>query len=288
VLRFFAFVFGLLLSFINVIGLTTGVRSSELMNETATYFVDDLSLSEDEFYAQLAALDANDRSTYLVALTKLISQAVLHYWQPEGIDRYNIRLPWSENYLLRAWSYLDPKFFAMYEFQDHRRALARGIGLCSQHAIIETGILQEKGIPARLIELHGHVVLTAEVEDGHWWILDPDYGLVIPMSLDAAEEHATEVAQLYGEAGFSDYDVDKVEEWFATRDNIVYDGGAQTYMPAIWLAEQVSYVAKWMLPPLLILPWLFVGSLSRFVWQLRRLRFVYRRSLRTFSSQRLT
>jgi hypothetical protein len=283
-LRFFAFVFGLFLLFINAIGLTTGVRSSELVNETATYFVDDLSLSEGEFYDRLATLDANDRSAYLVALTKLVSQSVLHYWQPEGMDRYNIRLPWSENYLLRAWSYIDPKFFAMYEFQDYRRALARGIGLCSQHAIIEAGILQEVGISARLVELHGHVVLTAEVDEGQWWVLDPDYGLVIPMSLDAAEEHATEVAQRYGEAGFSDYDVDKVEEWFATRDNIVYDGGAQTYMPAIWLAEQMSYVVKWLLPPLLMFSWLRVGSLSRFVWQLRRLRVVYRRRLRAFAS----
>lgn len=283
-LRVFAFVSGLLLLVINLLGVTAGVRSGELANETATYFVDDLSLSEDDFYAQLASLEVNDRPAYLVALTKLVSQGMLHYWQPEGMDSYHIRLPWTENYLLRTLSYINPKFFRMYEFQDYHRALARGIGLCSQHAIIETGLLQEQGIPARLIELHGHVVLTAEVDEGQWWVLDPDYGLVIPMSLDAAEEHYAEVAQIYSQAGFSDYDVDKVEEWFSTRDNIVYDGGAQTYMPAIWLTEQVTYVAKWVLPVLLMLPWMRVGGLAIIGWQLRRIRVVFRRRLRSFAS----
>jgi hypothetical protein len=277
VLRFIAFLVGCVLLLINAIGLTTGIRSNMLANETATYFVDDLSLSEDEFYAQLAVLDANDRHAYFIALTKLVSQGILHYWQPAGMDKYNIRLPWTENYVLRTLSYINPKFFAMYEFQDYHRALARGIGLCSQHAIIESGILQEKGIPARLIELQGHVILTAQVDEGQWWVLDPDYGLVIPMSLDAAQEHASEVAQRYGEAGFSDYDVDKVEEWFATRDNILYEGGAQTYMPLIWLTERISYVVKWVFPFLLMLPLVWVGGQYQLIWKLRQLRVVYRR-----------
>jgi hypothetical protein len=280
VLRLFAFFLGVILLIINSIGLTTGIRSSELANETATYFPNDLSLTETDFYDQLALLDPNDRPAYLVALTSLVSQGVLHYWQPEGMDNYNIRLPWTENYLLRALSYVDPKFFQMYEFQDYRRALARGIGLCSQHAIITAGILQEQGIPAKLIELHGHVVLTAEVDEGQWWVLDPDYGLVIPMSLDAAEEHYDEVAQLYAQAGFSDYDVDKVEEWFATRDNVIYDGGASTYMPAIWVIEHLSYLIKWLFPLLLILPLLRVSRLDALRWQLRRLHVVSRRRLR--------
>jgi len=280
VLRLFAFVLGSLLLIINSIGLSTGIRSSELANETATYFVNDLSLSEDDFYRQLALLDPNDRPVYLLALTSLVSQSVLHYWQPEGMDTYHIRLPWTENYLLRALSYVDPLFFSMYEFQDYHRALARGIGLCSQHAIIAAGILQEQGIPAKLIELHGHVVLTAEVDEGQWWVLDPDYGLVIPMSLDAAEEHYDEVAQHYAQAGFSDYDVDKVEEWFSTRDNILYEGGAESYQPSIWLTEQLSYVFKWLLPLFLMLPWLRMGGLTVLACQLRRLTVVSRRRLR--------
>lgn len=262
-MRLMAFVLGMWLMLVNLIGLGVPLRSAELVNETATYFTEDLKLDEASFREQLAALDPSDRRAYFTALTQLVSDGILHYWREDGMDEYRLRLPWSENFLIRAMSYVNPKFFRLYEFQDVDRALERGVGLCSQHAIIQTGILRAQGTDARLVELNGHVVLTAEVEEGEWWVLDPDYGVVIPMSLDAAEEHADEVAQIYARAGFSDYDVDKVEEWFSTRDNVIYAGGSESYQVELWLFEQVAYVAKWMLPPLLMLPWLLAGGWQR-------------------------
>lgn len=275
-LRLIAFLLGIILLTLNLIGLTASLRSSSLASETSTYFVDDLSLTESEFYAQLADLDVNNRPAYLVALTQMVGKAVLHYWRPEGMDRYNLRLPWTENYLLRAWSYIDPTFFQMYEFRDYHRALARGVGLCSQHSIIESGLLREQGIDAKLIELNGHVILTAEVDDGQWWLLDPDYGVVVPMSLSIAEDNVSEVGEYYARAGYSDYDVDRIEELIGTRDNQLYDGGAETYLPFLWWAERASYVAKWVLPVLLMLPWLTHGGFYR----LQRLRVLVRRRAR--------
>lgn len=251
---------------LNLFGMFDSIRSNSLYKETATYFVDDLRLTESDFYEQLAQLDPTNRPDYVTKLSKLVSESVLHYWRPEHSAEYNIRLPWSENFVLRALSYVDPKFFAMYEFQDHRRALARGVGLCSQHAIITSGFLAEQGIPAKLIELQGHVILTAEVDEGQWWLVDPDYGVVVPFSLAEAEEHPKDAAAVYEAAGFSDYDVDKVEDFYKTADNVVYDGGADTYQPKLWLIEMVSYWMKWLIPLMIMSPVLFARDRRLLNW----------------------
>jgi len=263
------FLLGIGLMALNLIGLVTPPRSSELINETATYFVNDLTLSEQEFYQRLEALDPSHRSDYLTQLSRLVSESVMHYWQDEHRAEYRILLPWSENFILRALAYVNPKYFAMYEFQDHRKAIARGVGLCSQHSIITAGFLAEQGIPAKLIELHGHVILTAEVDEGQWWLLDPDYGLVLPFSLQEAEENPAEVAQFYQRAGFSDYDVDKVEEFFRTDNNIIFDGGAESYQTWLFVIEKISYVAKWAIPVGLLLPVFLTKDKRIWLWTLR-------------------
>lgn len=263
------FLLGIGLMTLNLIGLVTPPRSSELINETATYFVNDLSLSEQEFYQRLEGLDASNRADYLTQLSRLVSDSVMHYWEDENREEYRIMLPWTENFILRALAYVHPKYFARYEFQDHRKAIARGVGLCSQHAIITAGFLAEQGIPAKLIELHGHVILTAEVDEGQWWLLDPDYGLVLPFSLQEAEENPAEVAQFYHRAGFSDYDVDKVEEFFRTDNNIIFDGGAESYQTWLFVIEKISYVAKWAIPVGLLLPVFFTKDKRIWLWTLR-------------------
>mgnify|MGYP000865829117 CR=1 FL=1 len=263
------FLLGIGLMALNLIGLVTPPRSSELINETATYFVNDLTLSEQEFYQRLEVLDPSHRADYLTQLSRLVSESVMHYWQDEHRAEYRILLPWSENFILRALAYVNPKYFAMYEFQDHRKAIARGVGLCSQHSIITAGFLAEQGIPAKLIELHGHVILTAEVDEGQWWLLDPDYGLVLPFSLQEAEENPAEVAQFYYRAGFSDYDVDKVEEFFRTDNNIIFDGGAESYQTWLFVIEKISYVAKWAIPVGLLLPVFLTKDKRIWLWTLR-------------------
>lgn len=269
VVRNALFLLGMWLMSLNFFGLLTPARSNELMDETATYFVNDLKWTEAEFYERLEQLDPTNRADYLTQLSLLVSESVMHYWQDEHRAEYRILLPWSENFILRALAYVNPKYFAMYEFQDHRKAIARGVGLCSQHSIIMAGFLAEQGIPAKLIELHGHVILTAEVDEGQWWLLDPDYGLVLPFSLQEAEENPLEVAQFYAQAGFSDYDVDKVEEFFRTDNNIIFSGGAATYQTWLYVTEKVSYFAKWTLPVALMLPLLFSQDKRLWQWAVR-------------------
>ena len=58
----------------------------------------------------------------------------LHKQQDEGIPIY-------ENYLLFIASYRYPDEYLKYEFVDYRKAIERGIGLCSQQAIIVSEIL---------------------------------------------------------------------------------------------------------------------------------------------------
>lgn len=107
---------------------------------------------------------------YIVKLNNAINKGIAHYWADEGILKYNIRIPIYENYLLFLASYTSPRLFRKYEYCNYRKAVERGIGLCSQHAIIISKILEENGINSKIIGLSGHVVTMAQIhkENNSW------------------------------------------------------------------------------------------------------------------------
>jgi len=80
-------------------------------------------------------------------------------------------------------------------------ALLRGRGWCSQHALIVAELLNRWGYEARVIGLDGHVVATAEVRPGEWWILDADsnhaQAVVMPFDLATIERDTTIVIPYY-------------------------------------------------------------------------------------------
>ena len=80
-------------------------------------------------------------------------------------------------------SFVRPDIYKKYEYANYKKALERRMGLCSQRANIVVGILSENKINANIIGLNGHVVLRAEDENGKWYVLDPDYGVVIPYDI---------------------------------------------------------------------------------------------------------
>ena len=161
-----------------------------------------------------------DRKEYITNLNEAVHQGIAHYWRDEGINKYNLRIPFYENYLLFIASYLAPEEYLKYEFYDYRRAIERGVGLCSQQAIIVSEILLEKRIPSFIIGLSGHVVLRAQVDADRdeWWVLDPDYGVVIPHDIDIIEKNPKIIRSFYAQAGYKPKTIDSLGKIYEKID----------------------------------------------------------------------
>src|SRR4029079_332230 len=123
---------------------------------------------------------------FAIRINKVVNDGFAHYWKDAGIDKYHERVPIWENYLLYAASFIDPKEYNKYEFSNYKKDLERGVGLCSSHAIVVKGILNDNGIKAELLDVgKRHVVVRAEPGNTPAFILDPEFGIVVPFDTAA-------------------------------------------------------------------------------------------------------
>lgn len=254
-------VLGLGLLALNVSGLFLSLRNPALREEEGPGFHPTLVLTEDQFKNQVARKPHESDEDYLYRLTETVHSGILHYWEDEGRDRFNLRVPPWENYLLYLASFLDLESFRRYEFSSAAKAMERGVGLCSQQSIVELTMLQENGVEANLVSLSGHVVLRARVDGKKWYVADPDYGVVVPHDISEIEEDPEIIKPYYLEALRPR--IGKTSEWrtnlavrvFGKEGNrIVEDGVAGFVGWKKYYFEKVSYVAIWVIPVLLCIP----------------------------------
>jgi hypothetical protein len=244
--------------------LFVSLRNEAIYHES-TGFVDDISLTEKELYHRINK-PVIDQKEYIANLNGAVNRGIALYWRDAGIDKYNMRIPIHENYLLFIASYLDPEEYLKYEFVDYRRAIERGIGLCSQHAIIVSEILKEKGIPSYIVGLSGHVVLRAQVDEirDEWWVLDPDYGAVIPYDIDIIEKNPEIIRPFYEQAGYKKNTIRSLVKRYEKKGNAISrEQGAQGYQKKKSLWEPRFYFFKWIIPLVLIAPSIILFMIRR-------------------------
>lgn len=169
-------------------------------------------------------------------------------FEPAVYAQYYMTVPAWENYFLHLFSFLKPSTYVSYELSGYRHALERGIGQCGQQAMTVIGFLEEHGFNTGFVQLNGHVVATAEVAPGEWYVLDPDYGVSIPHSIDELATNRTLVETYYNrfiERG----------PWqlYGTQPNEVTYGGAGMRYPRGSMIEEIAYFAKWAFPIALLL-----------------------------------
>jgi hypothetical protein len=161
-----------------------------------------------------------------------------HYWySPE----YNIHIPPHENWLLWLSGVLLPGF-DNWEYIDHRRALERGVGFCSQHAIVMVGLLNEHGIPAQIVNLNDHVIARVEIAPNSWYVSDADYGILIPHDYD--QINPAVVRQFYHEYP---------AHWNALigayqQSPAQIAPSAAEWRDAAFQIERATYWLKWLIP----------------------------------------
>ncbi len=250
------FVIGIVLLGIIILGLFKTMRNPEVHSEEITLRnrVNDITIPYPEIKELLKRKNNESNVDFAVRINKVVNDGFAHYWKAAGTEKYHLRVPAWENYLLYAASYINPKKYERYEFSNYRKNLERGVGLCSTHSTIVKGILNENGIKAELLDVGGHhVVVRAELNDTATYLLDPDFGVVVPhdtaaltVNPELARAPFANMAALYYPDAIEPYTTDYVVKIFGDKKH--------TYTISNWF-EYFSYWAIWIIPVLLMTPY---------------------------------
>ncbi len=193
-----------------------------------------------------------DPSTFLTEATRLFHAGLAHISpddvEANGLEYYRMRVPLTENWILFALSYLKPDTYRDYEFCHYERALERGTGRCGQQALALVSYLSKHGVDTGFVALGGHAIATAKVDDENWYLLDPDYGGVIPFSIAEAEKNPEAVLPFYWSAAAHN---NRIDVLYAPYNRVKY-GGPEARFARACPIERVAYALKWWIPVLLI------------------------------------
>jgi Transglutaminase-like superfamily len=263
---------GAVLLIVNTAGVFTSLRSLELQplsSEIARISSGpgDLTMSLEEARKSIRRRAGEAVEEFADRLTQVVSDATAHSWSERVRTRFNLRVPFWENYILWLAGEISPRY-RTYTFADPRKALERGVGLCSQVSLILVSLLREEGIDARIVQLDGHTLVTAQVAAGKWHMLDADYGVVIPHSL-AEIEKDPEMIRPYYSAALTRLNpeaqrirpesnrelVDSLVNYFSPAGNFIEPAGAHSVLGSGAVEFEVwAYWLKWRLPLVLFLP----------------------------------
>jgi hypothetical protein len=243
-LLFFAVGAGLLL--INLIGLPISMRNNKMYTEPVRYGGKErLALyTPEEVYSQMYRVAGERVQDYLMRVTTLVHEGTIHYWLPEGMNEYNLRVPIYENWIL--WL---NHFGEIYLFCGTERAIERGATVCVQSTVILLGLMRRQGIDAQQYALMGHTVALVEVdqENDVWWFADADYGAVIPMDYRVVEAQPEKILPYYKSAGYADEPrlLTNLVNYYGKQGNHA-QGGIDDFKYCV--REENAYRLKWFLP----------------------------------------
>jgi len=244
---------------LNIVGKFSHLRNEEIYTKPFEGEFG-IKLTETEFHTAIEKLYATQNlsdSVKIIKTTQLVNQAMAHYWFEEEKHEYKLTVPLWENYLLNICSYLYSEKFELYEFMNWHKAVERGVGMCSQQAIVVSEILKEHDIPVKLISLgkddDGHVIAMARVNADKWIISDPDYGVNIPHNITEIENDVTLISPHYAAVGYDNSYTDVLERYYGKKGNRIMEG--MFSMKSIKsVFEKLTYIGIWLIPLLLALP----------------------------------
>ena len=267
-----ALLIGVVLLGINVAGLVLPLQNPELHTEKGKILKDQVVITEEQFYKKVQRGDESIPE-YATQLNEAVHQRLIYYeWGKENGAKY-WRLPIHENYIIyfsRQVLYLyrwisgelavrgkAPVF--VYEFSNYRKVVERGIGLCAQHAVVVCSLLQKNNITCKMVMFKNHVVVIAQVDPRNnvWWLLDSDFGVVVPHDFNKIIFNPDIAAPYYRAKG---YDKAKTEAIVSKFSNVRTNAGsvAEAFGAKHYYFELLSYYFVWIIPIALLIfsrPW---------------------------------
>ena len=204
----------------------------------------------------------------LAKITRVFASAIVRYWPKQDDQDPEVLRNYRENWLLalaQRISFAAPMSgneIATYERRDYRAILGKGVGICSQAALAVADYLDRKSVPVKIAGLDGHVVAVAEL-NGQSFILDADYGVVLPMTLEEAEISPDLVRDAYLARGYPAATAERVSSIFGPDGNKLVAPGA--YMETAAWRLRLFDIGVWLIPALSILigVWLFRRAYSQ-------------------------
>lgn len=188
---------GMALFAMNIYGTLQPLRSPGIMLGNDFVYDHDPELwPESRALALLSPKPGRKAIDFARQATMAVNKGMAYTWPESRAGEYRMRIPAWENYILWFFSLFSEGYYH-YEFYDHKKALARGLGMCGQQAACLTGFLRAAGLDARMVALSGHIVATVRA-DGKDLLLDPSFGVVIPLSLSGAQKNLGATAGYYG------------------------------------------------------------------------------------------
>ena len=243
---------------INAIGLLVPLRSSEVDRPSRATLVrshgpGDATMTWEAARTQLAPGTRETRAAYAHRLTNVVAASVMHYWYERDRRAFRLQVPIWENYLLWLAGELRPEY-RLYAFADPYKAIERGVGMCDQVSSALVTLLRREGLDARIVQLNGHTVVTAEVDAGVWHVLDADYNVAIPRSMAQIQAEPNTVRPYY-QAAFNRLDpasnrtsLDLIASFYAPPTYIGEAGGNSALGERRIAFEALAYWLKWRLP----------------------------------------
>jgi hypothetical protein len=243
---------GSLLLVINVYGLSRDIRVSEF-HDDYLIFPNDQPTDFNSTLIDLIRHGDESDIEYATRITHVVAKGLAHLdWLVYPNEKFNQLIPIWENYFLYFMGKLSgiPEY-QRYHFANYRRSLERGIGICGDASMVMSQLLNEQNIFNKILTFPGHVVVAATFENGKQYILDADYGVVIPYPLNEFATSSREIAKLYSEAGYPLRDFVLFQRIY--KENYNQWDGVGHFITNKYYFEKFAYWLKWPLPILMLL-----------------------------------
>jgi hypothetical protein len=261
------FIIGLSLSGLNITNLFMSLRNPDLL--TIMDRKDDITLDYRKALEQIPRRPGESDKAYVFRVNDIVNKSMANIKIPQ-IQKYKLmRVSIWENYALYIYNLIYSDKHEMYHYFDYKKALERGVGLCSQQAMVVTAILNENGIEAEMVGLSEHIVLRAKVDESTWYTVDPDYGVVIPYDIPEIESSPEVIVPYYKNiksnlSGDESNAINLLVKLYAKEGKEVFQKGIIGYKgERRHRMERLSYKAVWIIPLILCLPYLLAISLLR-------------------------
>ena len=256
ILAIICLVVGTVLMAINIYGLTQPIRKPGLGVEDHELlrFVPDQTWSYERSMQEIDALSTIDDPDRLASkANEIVNTSMVHpQWTWVDRNEYRQLVPIWENYYLWFLGVVtDMPQIQRYHYANYKRNIKRGIGVCGDFATVYSSILDRYGIENRLASFSdGHVVVEYDSDDGQSYVMDPDFGVELGMSLEEISNSPEQVRSAYADQGYSTREIDTLVRIYGSGFFIFDD--TYNFMAKRYIFEEVSYVMKWVAPLILI------------------------------------
>ncbi|MCF2947753.1 hypothetical protein L0668_06525 [Paraglaciecola aquimarina] len=203
--------------------------------------------------SEISRKENESETVYAQRVTIVVSKGLSHIeWFDYPETRFNQLIPVWENYFLYFMGkYSGIPEYERYHYANYERSLRRGIGICGDASMTLSLILDEHNIQNEILTFPGHVVVLAKFDTGEEYILDADFGVIVPVPADGLSINSENIANLYVDAGYKPYDFIFFNNMYK-QDYLKWDG-VKHFITNKYYFEMISYWLKWPLPIFMIL-----------------------------------